>query len=341
MIKKIMIFIVFVMCIIGNAKSQDIRPKWTKQAIIPPRGASYLIEWGEGIGYTLEEARKKAFVDAVNKALYLAGKVKIKEQDIDKLYSDNMDAIILISERKIRQLCYKYIESYGETDVINNRKIKVWMIIQFQKDYSIDDMYISQEEVSNYCNDLEFDKAIEKRNKAIEKNNTKFFTKGHNNYLYWGINIGYPSSFGLSFGGRYGRVFGFGYYGTIGLIFANEYDTYTYYSIGLRAYYYKNLYASIDFSTLTCKYQDTYNDNEGYFKIGGYKYGYGPSINLGYNFLSNSLKEMKIGRGGEMKIFYYYKRKVALFLGISGGYGYDIILNEWKFIGNLKLGMAF
>ncbi len=89
----------------SNLVAQVPRPYWAKNVIQAPESGKYIFVYGEGNGKTEDEARNKAFADAVVKGQYELGSVNIGAQDIAKIEKGGLDAAMRFTNRQIKITC--------------------------------------------------------------------------------------------------------------------------------------------------------------------------------------------------------------------------------------------
>ena len=183
------------------------------------------------------------------------------------------------------------------------------------------------------------------------KPSSPFFEKGHNNYLAWGVlNTGYPVTLGTSFAGRHGGIVGIGYYLSLGIDiggnstyerYASEYQSVykpakessdaefiipIHYAVGLKIFPYKSFFLSAGYGTLGCEKMSRFNDSAGRWGMEGWRQGKGLILTGGYDILSD-LKNFAGDSG--------------LFLSLGAGMSYDLFMEKWQPLINIKFGMAW
>jgi len=349
--KRIFFFIIFTLAGISvfSQTSSSLRPSWARAALNPPAGANYFLNWGIGEGNTEQQAINDAWADALRKSLHELGVIGITQQDIEAVSNNGIDAVVAFNRMRRRLLC--------ATSAIpqSNGKLRVYVMIQVQRDINgKDDFYDAD---PNICNDPNFDRELKKiekqagRNRPPVKNlqykqESSFFNKGHNNYFAWsGLNVGYPFMLGTGIAGRFGGIVGVGYYLSFGFDFGGnstyhvnddtygiseirysydtEFITPLHYSFGLKFFPYKSVFLSAGYGTLGCEKMSPFNDGEGRWGMEGWRQGKGLIFTAGYDYLGN------------------LKRDDGLFLSSSVGMSYDLFLDKWYPLINIKFGMAW
>ena len=283
--------------------AQVPKPYWAKNAIQAPESGKYIFVYGEGNGTTQEEARRKAFADAVVKGQYELGSVTISAQDIANIENGGLDAAMRFTNRQIKITCQTdplLIES--DRNIIQyNTYVLIQMSIYADKSAKFYDLPRNWDCIdNNYYNEMtQYNERINKMKKAKEKEekmaNDSFISRGFNQYFSFslgnGIAYGGCNIIGLAFSGRFGGRFGIEPHIAVGFSrkkfnAISGYDgnpcDFTkrkiVYSVGINIFVFKGFYLSANYGVNELfvidhyydDYEDRYND---YMRSEG-TYGY-------------------------------------------------------------------
>lgn len=156
---KKLIFLTVLMLIGMDAFSQAItglRPFWTKQVPQTPAGANYFVNWGVGEGRTESEATNRAWADALQKSLHELGVVGITEQDINRVATNGINAVVKFNRMKRR------IVTSTEPIALSANRVKIYILIQVQRNVNGRDDFYSLN--SSSFKDTSFDKKMKAYN---------------------------------------------------------------------------------------------------------------------------------------------------------------------------------
>ena len=359
------------------------RPKWVESQPQSPKEANHFFSWGMGTGIDAEQATNRAWANALKRSAHRLGVVGITQQDIDAVAEKGIDEVVSFNRVKRDVLCVTdaisqndekvqvYIliivqrnangkddfsdAKYGGCDLDFNKKVA-----KYNKDF--EEKRKKKNEAADKKQE-EKEKETEKKQDKKEKETERYKQKQRNrertkefwdkllqndSYAAWSIlNLGlYPVTVGTSLSGRYGGVFGIGYYVDIGVDLGGnptynvnepvykpahnnfdigdmKYITPFHYAVGVKIFPYKRFFLSAGYGTLGCKKTSGFNDSGGHWGMEGWRQGEGLRVMGGYDVLRENLHTRN------------------LYPSIGFGMSYDLFMEKWQPLFNLKLGIAW
>lgn len=152
---KKLIILTMLLLIGTNAFSQavtELRPFWTRRVPRIPAGANYFVNWGVGEGRTESEATHKAWADALRKSLHELGVVGITEQDINRVATNGINAVVKFNRMKRRVI------ASTEPIALSANRVKIYLLIQVQRNVNKADDFYSLD--TNRFRDATFEKRM-------------------------------------------------------------------------------------------------------------------------------------------------------------------------------------